>query len=167
MKRIVCICFVFLSLASHAQEALKPRPSPLAKVTTKYKDTYLSIIYSQPQKKGREIFGNLVPFGQVWRTGANEATEMTITRPVTIGGKELKAALTVLDSINVPLNGHATRDDHELKNLHSLAKLITRSAIGREESRGSHYRSDFPYRDDDDFQKHSVVTKNAEVTFEK
>ncbi len=83
------------------------------------------------------------------------------------GGKELKAALTVLDSINVPLNGHATRDDHELKNLHSLAKLITRSAIGREESRGSHYRSDFPYRDDDDFQKHSVVTKNAEVTFEK
>jgi L-aspartate oxidase len=83
------------------------------------------------------------------------------------GGKELKAALTVLDSINAPLNGHATRDDHELKNLHALAKLITRSAIAREESRGSHYRSDFPYRDDDDFQKHSVAQTDKDVTFEK
>lgn len=82
-------------------------------------------------------------------------------------GKDLKATLAHLDSLSVPLSDHATRDDHELKNLHSLAKLITRSAIAREESRGSHYRSDFPYRDDDDFQKHSIVRSEKEVTFEK
>src|SRR5215470_8927747 len=81
-------------------------------------------------------------------------------------GKELKAALAQLDGMQMP-EGPSTREEHELKNLHSLAKLITRSAIAREESRGSHYRSDFPYRDDDDFQKHSLIRKGSEVSFEK
>src|SRR5579871_5135092 len=69
-------------------------------------------------------------------------------------------------SMNIPAAA-ATREENELKNLHELAKVITRSAIAREESRGSHYRSDFPYRDDDDFQKHSLIRKGAEVTFER
>jgi L-aspartate oxidase len=60
----------------------------------------------------------------------------------------------------------ATRADHELHNLHTLATLICRSALAREESRGSHYRSDFPYRDDDAFQKHSLVQHGKDVTFE-
>jgi len=61
---------------------------------------------------------------------------------------------------------HSTRTDHEVINLHTLATLITRSALAREESRGSHYRSDFPYRDDDIFQKHSLIQRGKEVTFE-
>src|ERR1700756_990992 len=81
-------------------------------------------------------------------------------------GKELKAALVQLEALELP-TAAATREDYELKNLHSLARLIMRSAIAREESRGSHYRSDFPYRDDDDFQKHSLIRKGGEVTFEK
>ena len=81
-------------------------------------------------------------------------------------GKDLKAALAQLEAMQLPAAA-ATREDYELKNLHSLAKLIMRSAIVREESRGSHYRSDFPYRDDDDFQKHSAIAKGKEVTFEK
>src|SRR5579859_4752383 len=81
-------------------------------------------------------------------------------------GKDLKAALAQLEEMQIPDAG-ATREDNELKNLHSLAKVITRSAIAREESRGSHYRSDFPYRDDDDFQKHSLIRKSGEVAFEK
>jgi L-aspartate oxidase len=80
-------------------------------------------------------------------------------------GKDLKAALAQLESLQVPESA-ATREDNELKNLHSLAAVITRSAIAREESRGSHYRGDFPYRDDDDFQKHSIVRKGSEVSFE-
>ena len=59
-----------------------------------------------------------------------------------------------------------TRAGHELHNLHTLATLICRSAIAREESRGSHYRADFPYRDDDAFQKHSLVERGRDVTFE-
>jgi len=59
-----------------------------------------------------------------------------------------------------------TRAGHELHNLHTLATLICRSAIAREESRGSHYRADFPYRDDEAFQKHSLVERGTDVTFE-
>lgn len=60
----------------------------------------------------------------------------------------------------------ATRADHELHNLHCLASLMARSALARQESRGSHYRADFPYRDDDEFQKHSIIQRSQDVTFE-
>jgi L-aspartate oxidase len=80
-------------------------------------------------------------------------------------GKELASALATLQSIEVPHTDKPNRFEHELRNLHTLAGLITRSALAREESRGSHYRSDFPYRDDDAFQKHSQVIKDREVTF--
>jgi succinate dehydrogenase / fumarate reductase flavoprotein subunit len=63
-----------------------------------------------------------------------------------------------------PKNG---RVDRELNNLHALGSLVARSALARDESRGSHYRSDFPYRDDDDFQKHSVISKDRDVSFPK
>jgi hypothetical protein len=48
-------------------------------------------VYGQPMKNGRDIFGGLVPYGQVWRTGANEATEMTATKDFYINGTLLKA----------------------------------------------------------------------------
>jgi len=76
---------------SFAQTAIVPRPSPLAIVSTRHKDAYLKITYSQPHKKGREIFGKLVPYGKVWRTGANEATELTVTRNIQINGTLLPA----------------------------------------------------------------------------
>ena len=75
----------------YSQEALKPQLSPTAVVTARYKNTYLKITYSRPQKRGREIFGELVPFGKVWRTGANEATEITITQDILINAILLKA----------------------------------------------------------------------------
>ncbi len=49
------------------------------------------VIYSRPQKKSREIFGALVPYGQVWRTGANEATEIEFFKDGSFGGKPVKA----------------------------------------------------------------------------
>lgn len=74
--------------ASYAQEL---RTSPLSITTSRYKSTYVKIVYSQPHKKGRDIFGKLVPYGEVWRTGANEATEITLTGDILVNGKELKA----------------------------------------------------------------------------
>jgi L-aspartate oxidase len=82
-------------------------------------------------------------------------------------GKELKAVLETLKTIPVPQSPKNGRADHELKNLHALGLLVARSALARDESRGSHYRSDFPYRDDDDFQKHSVTSKDRDVSFPK
>jgi L-aspartate oxidase len=82
-------------------------------------------------------------------------------------GKELKAALDCINSIAFPRTEIETRNERELHNLHSLAQLVTRSALAREESRGSHYRSDFPYRDDDIFQMHSQVSKGHEISFDR
>ena len=99
--KITIILFVLTASLStlHAQEELKPRPSPLAMVTMKYQDTYVKITDGRPHKKGREIFGSLVPYGKVWRTGANEATEITVTNDILIGGDTLKANTYTLFSI--------------------------------------------------------------------
>ena len=65
------------------------RKSPIAIAKLKHEDTYVKIVYGQPYKNGREIFGGLVPFNEVWRTGANEATELTTTGELMIGGQKL------------------------------------------------------------------------------
>jgi len=65
----------------------------------RYKDCYVKVVYSQPQKRGRTIFGELVPFGQVWRTGANEATEITFTMDLLINGILVKAGTYSLFTI--------------------------------------------------------------------
>ena len=90
---------LFLPLLSAAQEAIKPRSSPLAVVSARYKDTYLKITYSQPHKKERLIFGGIVPYGQIWRTGDNEATEITTTRDILVNNTSLKAGTYSLFTI--------------------------------------------------------------------
>ncbi len=91
-----------LSTVLYAQEVFTPRPSPLALATMRYKDAYVKVTYSQPQKKGRKIFGDLVPFGQVWRTGANEATEITLTYDMMINDQLIKAGTYSLFTIPQP-----------------------------------------------------------------
>ncbi len=51
----------------------------------------IGVFYSQPSKKERDIFGGLLPYGKVWRAGANEATEIEISKDVAVGGSALKA----------------------------------------------------------------------------
>jgi hypothetical protein len=97
--RITTLLYFFLPAVGLAQEALPPKPSPLAMVAVRYKDTYFKITYSQPHKRGRELFGALVPYGQVWRTGANEATEVTLTKDVIVNGTPLKAGTYSLFTI--------------------------------------------------------------------
>jgi L-aspartate oxidase len=80
-------------------------------------------------------------------------------------GKELAESVRLLATLELPRSAHPGRAEHELRNLHVLATVIARSGLAREESRGSHYRSDFPYRDDERFQKHSVISKDTEVRF--
>lgn len=80
-----------LSLDLSAQAAPKPRKSPLAVSQFKSGKTYVRIVYSQPHKNERTVFGGLVPMGKIWRLGANEATELTTTQKIKIGGKTLQA----------------------------------------------------------------------------
>lgn len=91
VRIISFVCLIFFTQGLLAQEVLKLRPSPLAIISIRYKDNYVRITYSQPQKHNREIFGSLVPYGQVWRTGANEATEITTTKDILIDSILLKA----------------------------------------------------------------------------
>lgn len=63
------------------------------------KDATLTVDYSRPGRKGREIFGELVPFGQVWRTGANEATTIEVDKDIRLGGKPLAAGRYTLWTI--------------------------------------------------------------------
>ena len=93
------ILVLLVTYTSEAQEAVKPRPSPTAIVTLKYEDTYVKVTYCQPHKRGREIFGKLVPYGKVWRTGANEATEITTTKNIIFGGKQLPSGTYSLFTI--------------------------------------------------------------------
>ena len=95
MKHILLInillALVLFRSNLYGQDPVQPRPSPLELVTMKYEDTYVKITYCRPHKRGRDIFGDLVPYDQVWRTGANEATEITVTGDIKIGGNELEA----------------------------------------------------------------------------
>lgn len=68
-----------------------PKPSPAAEFTQTVGVTKVSMNYSRPGVKGRTIWGDLVPYGKVWRTGANASTKITFSTDVTIGGTEVKA----------------------------------------------------------------------------
>ncbi|NGP87125.1 DUF2911 domain-containing protein [Fodinibius halophilus] len=66
-------------------------PTAIARALHPETNTYIKITYGQPSKRGRDIFGNIVAYNEVWRTGANETTEITTTEDIRIGGKELEA----------------------------------------------------------------------------
>jgi L-aspartate oxidase len=81
-------------------------------------------------------------------------------------GKALADAVNQFEAMELPKSGKPGRCAQELRNLHTLAQVMARSALAREESRGSHYRSDFAYRNDEDFSKHSAEQKGKDVWFE-
>ncbi len=80
-------------------------------------------------------------------------------------GPDLSATMGQLNIIAQSPAADRSRASQEYRNMLCLAKIITRSALAREESRGSHYRSDFPLRNDEDFLKHSEVTGEDDVRF--
>jgi len=92
MIKKLSISFLALFLMVFTIEAQElPQPSPSAEVTQRVGLTDVTIKYSRPGVKDRVIFGELEPFGSVWRTGANSATKIVISTDATIGGKEVKA----------------------------------------------------------------------------
>ena len=88
-KLLMLLTIVGVTSAINAQ-IKTPQPSPAAKMEQVVGLTDVTIEYSRPSMNGRTIFGNLVPFGEVWRTGANANTKITFSNDVTIDGKELK-----------------------------------------------------------------------------
>lgn len=97
-KSLLVVLLAAVSLPVLAQfEA--PQPSPLATVTQRVGITDVSITYSRPGVKGRTIWGELVPYDQVWRTGANAATRIELSHDVKVNGNELKAGTYSIHTI--------------------------------------------------------------------
>lgn len=91
---VVVLTIVFFLFRSYTKSF-----SPEAKAQFKQKDFNIEVTYSRPSKKGRQIFGALIKFGKVWRTGANEATEISFNKDVTFGGKKVSAGSYTLFTI--------------------------------------------------------------------
>jgi len=98
MKKFLLIPAALLAIATVASAQMdmsqdkSKRPSPPASATCKFSDgKTVKIDYSSPRSKGRKIFGDLVPYGEVWRTGANDATTFVTDTSVSLDGKAVPA----------------------------------------------------------------------------
>ncbi len=88
----VCACLIIAAVVVHAQQDKSKRPSPPATAKCDLAGgKSITVDYSSPRKKGRVIFGEVVPYGEVWRTGANEATTFMTTADLMVGGTHVPA----------------------------------------------------------------------------
>lgn len=90
MKKILLLASAFLTIQVNAQIQI-PKASPLGKIEQKVGLADISISYSRPGKKNRDVFGEVVPFGETWRLGANENTKITTSENLIFGKDTLKA----------------------------------------------------------------------------
>ena len=90
MKRLILTFALAISVQAFSQQYNIPAVSPKQTIEQQFSISKISVEYGRPAVKGRKIFGELVPFGQVWRTGANEATKITFGQEVLFGGQKVK-----------------------------------------------------------------------------
>jgi Protein of unknown function (DUF2911)/Tetratricopeptide repeat len=90
-KLFFTVIAAFTLCLADAQTLTTPQPSPTQTIKQNFGLSNVELSYSRPGIKGRKIFGDLVPFGKVWRTGANNASTLTFGDAVTIGGTKIPA----------------------------------------------------------------------------
>jgi len=100
MKKLtfIAVC-TLLAFGVYAQDLRTPQPSPTQELKQNFGLSAIELSYSRPGVKGRKIFGDLVPYGKVWRTGANQATTITFGDDVPVGGTKVPAGKYGLLSI--------------------------------------------------------------------
>lgn len=100
MKKILlsAITLAGFALLSTAQVKM-PAPSPTQTIKQDFAIGTIELTYSRPSAKGRKIYGNLVPYNKIWRTGANAATKIVFSDPVEVGGKKIDSGTYVLYTI--------------------------------------------------------------------
>lgn len=99
MKKIIVALALFMAGFSAEAQLKTPQSSPKTTIVQSVGLTDVEINYSRPSARGRVVFGNLIPFGKVWRTGANENTTVSFSDDVVIDGKTLKKGKYSLYSI--------------------------------------------------------------------
>ncbi len=91
MKKVLFTAFLAVSCSVFSQDYSIPAASPRQKIEQSFSISKVTVDYGRPGVKGRKIFGELVPYGKVWRAGANSSTKITFGQDVVFGGKELPA----------------------------------------------------------------------------
>jgi Protein of unknown function (DUF2911) len=99
MKKLVTAIAIFAAVSSATAQIKMPAPSPTQTIKQDFALGTVELTYSRPSAKGRKIFGDLVPFNKVWRTGANTATVIKFTDPVEIGGKRIDTGTYALYTV--------------------------------------------------------------------
>ena len=99
MKKLFLTSFLFVFVVFVSGQLRTPAPSPTQTIKQDFGISSIELIYSRPGVKGRKIFGDLVPWNKVWRTGANSATRIKFIDDVTFGGQALKAGEYALYTI--------------------------------------------------------------------
>lgn len=99
MKKLLLLLLAFGTMGTVNAQILTPAPSPASKMEQMVGLTTVSLDYSRPSMKGRTIFGHLVPFGKLWRTGANARTKVTFSTDVVVDGTTLKAGTYAIFSV--------------------------------------------------------------------
>lgn len=89
MKKIIIVLAIMIANYAIEAQVKTPQASPKSTLTQVVGLTNVEIVYSRPSAKGRDVFNNLVPFGKLWRTGANENTTIAFSDDVVIDGKTL------------------------------------------------------------------------------
>jgi len=87
--RLLFISILFLSVTAFGQRLQTPTLSPFSKTTQQVGLTEIGLEYARPSAKGRTVFGKLVPFNKMWRTGANASTKIILSEAVKVGGNAL------------------------------------------------------------------------------
>ncbi len=99
MKKIIIALAIIIANFTIEAQVKTPQSSPKANVFQTVGLTDVEVVYSRPAARGRAVFGNLVPFGKLWRTGANENTTISFSDDVIIEGKTLKKGKYALYTI--------------------------------------------------------------------
>lgn len=98
-KFVFCGIAALTFLAADAQQLKTPAPSPTQTIKQDFGISTVELTYSRPSMKGRTIFGDLVPYGKVWRTGANAASKIKFADDVKVGGFDVKAGEYVIYTV--------------------------------------------------------------------
>lgn len=146
MKKLIVVLTstAFLFLLNASAQVKFPQPSPTQTIKQNFGLGTIELVYSRPAAKGRKVFGDLVPYGKLWRTGANGATRLTFSEPVEINGKKLDIGAYILYTIP----GEETWE------------IIINKGLTNDGS-GGYKESEDVYR----FKTESVKTKNKTESF--
>ena len=100
MKKILLLAITIAGFALLSTAQVKmPAPSPTQTIKQDFGIGTIELTYSRPSAKGRKIYGDLVPYNKIWRTGANAATKIVFSEPIEIGGKKLDSGSYVMYTI--------------------------------------------------------------------